>query len=78
MRAALGRLPRLGGHAQIAGVHRAALAHPLRSRAFIGHAHLIGGIGEQPFHDRGADRAGAAGDQHAAHELATNAASSEL
>ena len=30
-------------------------------------AHLVGGVGEQPPDDRGADRARAARDQHAAH-----------
>ena len=53
--------------AQVAGVDLAALAHPLRRGALVGDAHLVGGVGQQPPHDRGADRAGAAGDQHAAH-----------
>ena len=68
MRAAL-RSPRAPplGHAQVAGVHLAALAHPLRRRPLVGDAHLIRRVGEQPFDDGGADRAGAAGDQHPAH-----------
>ncbi len=53
--------------AQVAGVHLAALAHPLRRGALVGDAHLVGGVGEQAPDDRGADRAGAAGDEHAAH-----------
>ncbi len=67
MRAARRRRARLLELAQVAGVDLAALAHPLRRRALVGDAHLVGGVGEQPPDDRGADRAGAAGDQHAAH-----------
>ena len=64
--------------AQVARVDRAALAHPLRRGALVAHAHLIGRIREQPSHDRAADRSGAAGDEHAAHPLATSAVISEL
>ena len=35
--------------------------------ALVGHADLEVGIAEQAPHDRGADRAGAAGDEDAAH-----------
>ena len=59
--------------AQVAGVHLAALAHPLRRVALVGDAHLVGGVGEQAPDDRGADRAGAAGDEHPAHRAASGA-----
>ena len=41
-------------------------------------AHLKCRIGEQAHDNCGADHAGAAGDQHSAHPLATSAAISEL
>jgi hypothetical protein len=65
--AAARRLARLVELAQVARVHLAALAHPVRRRTLIADAHLPVGIAQQPAHDRRADRAGAAGDEHARH-----------
>ena len=48
--------------AQVARVHLAALAHPLRREALVGDPHLEVRIGEQAPDHRGADRAGAACD----------------
>ena len=48
----------------------AALAHPLRRVALVGDAHLEGRVAQQAPDDRGADRAGAAGDEDAAHPAA--------
>ena len=67
MRAAADRAPRLVDVAQVAGVDLAALAHPVRRRPLVGHADLPVRIAEQPPDDRAADRAGAAGDEDAAH-----------
>ena len=78
VRAALRRGTRVRALAQVARVDRAALAHPLRRRALVAHAHLISGIREQPPNDCGADRSGAARDEHAAHPLATSAVISVL
>ena len=63
MRAALRRRQRLLVDAQVAGVDLAALAHPLRRLALVGHPHLERRIAQQAPDDRGADRAGAAGHQ---------------
>ena len=65
--AARDRRARLLGQTQVAGVHLAALAHPLRHRPLVGDAHLVGGVGEQVPGDGGADHAGAAGDENPAH-----------
>ena len=70
------RLARLGEVAQVARVDLAALAHPVRRRALVGDAHLPVGVAQQPAHDRGADRAGAAGDEDAAHRRATSSGAS--
>ena len=67
MRAAAHRLARLVEHAQVAAVDLAALAHPHRRLALVGDAHLEVGIAQQAPDDRGADRAGAAGDEDATH-----------
>jgi hypothetical protein len=67
VRAAADRAPRLVRVAQVADVDLARLAHPARRRALVGHADLPVRIAEQPPHDRGADRAGPAGDEDAAH-----------
>ena len=67
VRAAGAGRPRLGHVEQVARVHLAGLAHPAGRLALVGHAHLPAGIAHQPAHHRGADRAGAAGHQHAAH-----------
>jgi hypothetical protein len=75
VRAAAHRLARLLELAQVALVDLAALAHPHRRLALIGDADLELGVTQQPPHDRGADRAGAAGDEHPAHH-ALNAATS--
>ena len=45
----------------------AALAHPAGRVALVGDADLEVGVAEQPARDRGADRAGASRDEHAAH-----------
>jgi hypothetical protein len=67
VRAALDRLARLVVVAQVARVDLAALAHPVRGRPLVGDADLEVGVAEQPPHDRRADRAGASGDEDAAH-----------
>ena len=51
-------------HAQVAGVDLAALAHPLRRGPLVGDPHLPRRIAKQAPDDRGADRAGAARDEH--------------
>ncbi len=53
--------------AQVAAVDLAALAHPHRRLALVGDADLEVGVAQQAPDDRGADRAGAAGDEDAAH-----------
>src|SRR5918998_1786240 len=65
--AARRRLAGLAEVAQVAGVDLAALAHPLWRGALVGHPDLVVGVAQQTPNDRGADRAGAAGDEHAAH-----------
>ena len=67
MGAAVDRPARLVDVAQVAGVDLAALAHPAGRLALVGDADLPVGVAEQAPHDRGADRAGAARDEHAAH-----------
>ena len=54
--------------AQVAGVDLAALAHPLRRLTLVGYPHLVVGVAQQALDDRGADRAGAAGDEDPAHD----------
>ena len=66
----------LGEVAQVAGVDLAALAHPLRRRALVGHPDLPDGIAQQPPDDGRADRAGPSGDEHAVHQRGLNAATS--
>ncbi len=61
--------------AQVAGVDLAGLAHPAGRLALVGHAHLAVGVAHQPAHHGGADRAGAAGDEHAAHSALDRARS---
>ena len=67
VRAAVDRAPRLRDVAQVADVDLAALAHPVGRRPLVGHADLPVRIAQQPPDDGGADRAGAAGDEHAPH-----------
>ena len=59
--------PRLVELAQVARVHLAALAHPARRLALVGHADLEAGVGEQAADDGGADGAGTARDEDAGH-----------
>ena len=67
MGAAVDRPARLVDVAQVAGVDFGPLAHPVRRLALVRDADLPVGIAQQPAHDRRADRAGAARDEHAAH-----------
>ena len=47
-----------------------------RRLALVGDADLEVGVAQQPAHDRGADRAGAAGDEDAVHRAQLSAATS--
>ena len=53
--------------AQVAAVDLAALADPLRRLALVADPDLERGVAQQAAHDRGADRAGTAGDEDPAH-----------
>ena len=77
MRAAGGGASRASREvAQVAGVDLAALAHPGRRLALVGHAHLEGRVGQQAPDHGCADRAGAARDEYAVHFAAVSAATS--
>ena len=78
VRAPLRRGERLREQTQISSVHLAAFPHPVRRGALIGDAHLEVRVGEEPSDHCRADRADAAGDEHAAHLLASSEAISEL
>src|SRR4051794_9550065 len=65
--AARPRSARLLERPEIAGVHLARLAHPLRRLALVGDAHLEVRVTDQPAHHRGADGARAAGDENPLH-----------
>ncbi len=72
-RAALHRHARLLELTQVAGVHLAALAHPLRGWALVRDTHVVCRVCQEPSDDRGADRTGAAGDEHTGHRLVPEA-----
>ena len=67
VRAAAHGCARLVREQQVAGVDLAGLPHPGGRLALVGDPHLEAAVGEQAAHDRRADRAGAAGDEHPAH-----------